>query len=138
MIPAASYSTAGPLIGPLNERDTHRAESLRGFVRIDRVRAIYVVPLPILFEVFKWLLQRIGVRAAREGMEMLLARVDVLYPTPEILAETLTLMRALPEWTGSLEDTVVAQTALHLDLPVWTFNYRDLAAFRNLKFWTPA
>jgi predicted nucleic acid-binding protein len=129
---------AGPLVGLFNERDAHRAESLRGFQRLDRVRATYVVPLPIAFEVFKWLLQRVGVSEARGGLAMMLARVELIYPTPEILAECLTLMRALSGWPGSLEDTVVAQTALNHDLPVWTFNYRDLRAFPNLQFWTPA
>jgi predicted nucleic acid-binding protein len=128
---------AGPLIGLLNDRDAHRTESLRGFRQLDRIRAIYVVPLPIVFEVFRWLLQRVGVQAARTGLVMTLERVDVVYPTPETLAECLTLMGTLTEWRGSLEDTLVAQTALRLDLPVWTYNYRDFVAFRNLQFWNP-
>ena len=31
----------------------------------------------------------------------------------------------------------VALLGLRLDVPVWTINFRDLAAFRNLHFWTP-
>ena len=40
-------------------------------------------------------------------------------------------------WGTTLEDAIVIQTALVLDVPVWTLNYRDFAAVKTLKFWTP-
>jgi hypothetical protein len=43
----------------------------------------------------------------------------------------------MPAWRGTLEDALVAVTGLRLRAPVWTLNYRDLAAFGSLEFWTP-
>jgi predicted nucleic acid-binding protein len=40
-------------------------------------------------------------------------------------------------WGATLEDAIVIQTALVLDVPVWTLNYRDFAAVKTLRFWTP-
>jgi hypothetical protein len=40
-------------------------------------------------------------------------------------------------WGGSLEDALVAMVALDRSTPAWTFNYRDLGAFPNLRFWSP-
>ncbi len=62
----------------------------------------------------------------------------IVYPAPSDLDRLEALADAMPRWTGSLEDALVAITGLSMDIPVWTLNYRDLAAFRNLRFWTPA
>jgi hypothetical protein len=40
-------------------------------------------------------------------------------------------------WGATLEDAIVIQTALVLDVPVWTINYRDFAGVKTLRFWTP-
>jgi hypothetical protein len=64
--------------------------------------------------------------------------LEVWYPREVELDDLATLVDRLPNWGGSLEDALVAVLGLQLDSPVWTFNYRDLAAFPNLRFWNPA
>src|SRR4051794_13409632 len=110
---------AGPLIGLLNRRDRYREESLRGFQRLDRRRTRFLVALPILFEVFKWLLFHTDLGTARTGLSMMLERVDVTYPDADSLGEVVALVHARPRWPGSLEDAAVAQLALRRDVPVW-------------------
>jgi predicted nucleic acid-binding protein len=48
-----------------------------------------------------------------------------------------TLTGAGRNWAGSLEDAVVAVTALRLRSPVWTLNVRDLGVLPALHFWNP-
>jgi hypothetical protein len=43
----------------------------------------------------------------------------------------------LPRWQGSLEDAAVIFIAMRYRCPVWTYNFRDFAAFKALEFWTP-
>jgi hypothetical protein len=90
-----------------------------------------------MFEVFKWLLHHTDVATARSSLAVMEDLVEILYPDPAILGNAVLLLRARPEWLGTLEDAIVAQAALARDVPVWTFNYRDLTAFPNLQFWTP-
>jgi hypothetical protein len=128
---------AGPIIGLLTPRDAYHVDAVRGFSQLERAGVTVVVPLAIVFEVFKWLLHRTDLGKARSGLTLMLDRVQIAYPSPDDLTEALDLMQARPGWNGTLEDAVVAQAALDLDVPVWTINYRDLNAFRSLHFWTP-
>lgn len=57
--------------------------------------------------------------------------------TRHTIADALELVQTIGNWGATLEDAMVIQTALVLDAPVWTFNYRDFAAIKALKFWTP-
>ena len=64
--------------------------------------------------------------------------MDVVYFGADDFLELYRLIGSMPWWAGSLEDASIAMVALSRDVPVWTFNYRDLNAFPNLQFWTPA
>ena len=64
-----------------------------------------------------------------------------LHPIPISLVELeelRTLVSSLSDWNGSLEDATVALTAQRYSCPVWSLNYRDLAIFSTLEFWTPS
>ena len=95
------------------------------------------LPMPVLFEVFKWLLFQAGPKAAREGLAKVEEGAVVVPFTLEDLEEVRLLLARLPGWGGTLEDAGVALLALRLGAPVWTLNYRDLGAFPALRFWTP-
>lgn len=96
-----------------------------------------VVPLPIVFEVFKWLLNRVDVPTSRTALTWMLEDLHVVYLGPVDLDEMSRLMAMRPTWPGSLEDTSVALVALRMSVPVWTIDYEDLSAFPNLQFWNP-
>ena len=129
---------AGPLIGLLYRSDEHHPAAVRGFRQLEESRTLLVVPLPIVFEVYKWLLQRTNVRLARSGLQLMIERVETIYVSQGELAEAVNLTLARQDWLGSLEDAMLAQTGIALSAPVWTFNYRDLTAFPSLQFWSPS
>ena len=70
-------------------------------------------------------------------MEAMLEMLDVLDTTPRTSRDTHELIQSMRGWGATLEDAMVIQTALVLDVPVWTINHRDFAAVKTLRFWTP-
>lgn len=90
-----------------------------------------------MFEVYKWLMYETYPAEAQRSLQRMRYILDIAYPAAPDLDEITTLISSMPTWRGALEDATVAITALRLDVPVWTLNFRDLAAFRNLQFWTP-
>ncbi len=71
------------------------------------------------------------------GVEAMLRSFEILDTTVPTIASAFELIQTKADWRATLEDAVVIQTALTLNAPVWTFNYRDFAAIKNLEFWTP-
>lgn len=135
--PSRIVVDAGPIIALLHAADPDHAAAAAGFRQLVSVRARLVTPLPIVFEVYKWLLFEGGSGPARTGLERMRESMDLAYLREGDLAAVAHLVAAMPSWTGTLEDAAVALTALRLPAPLWTLNYRDLAAFKNLEFWTP-
>lgn len=96
-----------------------------------------ITPLPIVFEVFKWLLYQTNAEVARFGLQRMREGLEIVYPGAAELDGAAALVVALAGWNGILGDALVAATGLRYGSPVWTLNYRDLAAFRALRFWKP-
>lgn len=128
---------AGPLIGLVDRDDHYHTDARRGFEQLAASRTQLVVPLPIVFEVYKWLAYEISPLAARDGFALMRRACHIRTVEPSDLDEIVGLAEGMPLWSGSLEDALVAMVGLRTDTPVWTLNYRDLAAFPNLRFWTP-
>ena len=129
---------AGPLIGLFDRGDRHHGDARRGLEQLISANATLATPLSIAFEVHKWLLYHVGGRAARLALATMRESLDIIHSEPEDLDHLEALLDSMPSWPGSLEDALVAMIGLRTDTPVWTLNYRDLAAFPNLRFWTPA
>lgn len=128
---------AGPLIALLHKGDRDHAVTTAGFHRLAAAKTMVITPLPIVFEVYKWLLFRAGAPSAQEGLRRMRDSLDVLYLGAEDFDAAAALSGSIPNWTGTLEDATVVLTSLRLRLPVWTLNYRDLSAFPRLHFWSP-
>jgi hypothetical protein len=47
------------------------------------------------------------------------------------------MIQSMKGWGTTLEDAIVIQTALVLEVPVWTLNDWGFAAVKTLRFWTP-
>src|SRR3990172_2192519 len=135
--PAGVVLDAGPLIALVHAADQEHATSLSGFRQLTASRVQLIVPLPIVFEVYKWVLYNSGGEAARRAVDTLAQTTEIVYPTPEEFDDVRALVAALTDWQGTLEDALVALTALQRRAPVWTLNYRDMSAFPRLLFWTP-
>jgi predicted nucleic acid-binding protein len=129
---------AGPLIGLIQRRDSHHRESVRGFQQVEQAGTTLVVPAPIVLEVYKWLLHHADVQTARQALPLMQARLDIVHIGSGDFMSALELLLARADWLGTIEDAIVAQSALRLGVPIWTFNYRDLQAFPSLHFWNPA
>ena len=122
----------------LYDRERSHAAVAAAFIQLQRVRSRLVTPLPIVFEVHKWLLYQRQPAVAALSLQRMRDTLEIVYPRVADVDEIVELLATMPTWRGSLEDALVALTALKLDVRVWTMNYRDFAAFRNLQFWVPS
>lgn len=93
--------------------------------------------MPIVFEVYKWLLQQTHPAIAQQALKIMKESLHILSLEQTDFEAIQHLVLGLPNWQGSLEDATVALTALRYHCPVWTFNYRDFSLFNTLEFWTP-
>ena len=137
MIPQKLVLDAGPLISLFRIKDNQHQLCAQTFQQFAKNQTRLLTPAPIVFEVYKRLLYDdsreiaiVALRAMLDSLEiMLLGDLDFL--------EIEQIVNRIEEWNGSLEDATLALVATQRGAPTWTFNYRDLAAFPNLEFWTP-
>lgn len=128
---------AGPLYALAAPKDTAHEDAKLGFTQLAKEAVNLIVPLPIVFEVFKLLCYRDSPKVARAVLQQMLTMTVI----PVGLAETEAIaifLAQVPSWAGSLEDASVILLAQTLKCPVWTLNYRDFGSFKDLQFWTPA
>ena len=129
---------SGPIIGVMYEDDEHHEASRRGFRQLMLAGTTIVVPVPIVFEVYKRLAYDVGPTFAHRGLNYMQSSLTLLYLESKDLDALNLLVLSMPWWGGSLEDAAVAMVGRAREIPVWTFNYRDFAAFRDLSLWNPA
>ncbi len=70
----------------------------------------------------------------KEALESIFSGLTVLYPTPEIFEIAIELRQ---QHAMSLEDVIVAATALHHDLTLATRNAKDFAWIKSLSTINP-
>lgn len=128
---------AGPLIGLFYAKDTYHNDCVRGFEQLAQQKTILLTPIPILFEVYKWLLQRTQPAIAHNTLKIMQESLYLLPLEKADFEEIQNMVTKLPQWQGSLEDATVVFTALRYHSPVWTYNFRDFSIFKALEFWTP-
>jgi predicted nucleic acid-binding protein len=128
---------AGPLIGLFYLKDTHHNQCVAGFQQLADDKTILLCSMPIVFEVYKWLLQRTYPAISQQALKIMQESLHILSLDQLDFEALQNLVLSLPNWQGSLEDASVSLTALRYRCPVWTFNYRDLSIFNTLEFWTP-
>lgn len=129
---------AGPLIALFWEKDPDHALSKKGFQELAAAHTQVLTPIPIIFEVYKWLLYRVSRPAALEALDAMNLSFYAIPVSLVELEKLSTLVHNLSSWNGSLEDAMLALTAQQYSCPLWTLNYRDLSVFSTLEFWTPA
>lgn len=49
---------AGPIIALFYAKDTYHSQGVAGFTQLSKAKTVLLTPMPIVFEVYKWLLQR--------------------------------------------------------------------------------
>ncbi|GEM88361.1 type II toxin-antitoxin system VapC family toxin [Meiothermus granaticius] len=126
---------AGPLIALFHAGDPDHEAAVRGFQELAQQDSRLITPLPVLFEVYKWLLFEGGPAVARRALERMLEALEVVPIGYSDLEASQVLLVGRPDWRGTLEDASVVLLALRAKAPVWTLNYRDLGVFKELSFW---
>ena len=129
---------SGPLIALFYKPDFYHTDAVKGIEQLKQVNAQLIAPLPILFEVHKFLLYQGQRTLADASLKVMLrmSRIDEF--SVDDLGELTALANTPRSWNGSLEDASVVLTARKFRCPAWTFNYRDFAAFRDLELWNPS
>jgi predicted nucleic acid-binding protein len=140
MIPDRIVLDAGPLISLAMLKDPDHENATRGFQALIQARVRPIIPEPVMFEVYKRL--KYSTRSlnhnAQDVLRLMLDTLEVHFMTFEALLELEFIVNSMPRWNGSLEDAALVFVAREKKANVWTFNYRDLAAFQDLEFWTPS
>jgi predicted nucleic acid-binding protein len=128
---------AGPLIALFYSKDTYHTQCVAGFRQLIESNTLLLTPLPIVFEVYKWLLQRTRPEVAQKTLLTMSDSLHILTMDAEAFSQLQNAVAQLPQWQGSLEDATVMLTALQYRCPVWTYNFRDFSLFSALAFWNP-
>ena len=96
-----------------------------------------IVPVPIVFEIYKWFLQKSNPVTAKSILLHIQSTLTPILLSQEDIEAVYASVAAIPSWAGSLEDATVICAAQHHKCPVWTLNYRGFGIFKSLEFWNP-
>jgi len=128
---------AGPFIGLFYAKDNYHSQCVNGFAQLAKDKIVILTPIPIIFEVYKWLLQRTTPVIAQRALQTMEDSLYLIEFTKVDLIDIKSFLLQIPQWKGSLEDASVILVALRYQGLVWTYNFRDFSAFKTLDFWTP-
>jgi predicted nucleic acid-binding protein len=128
---------ASPLIALFYEKDSYHQSAIKGFTQLNQEKTQLVTPIPIIFEVYKWLLHRGSVTLAQKTLAVMQRSLYSVSLTDEDFVQLQVMIQSLSNWKGSLEDATVILISQKYKAPIWTLNYRDFGRFKNLEFWNP-
>lgn len=128
---------AGLLISLFYAKRTYQFARTVGFEQLHQSKAVLLTRIPIIFEIYKWLLQRIGAEIVQNTLDVMPASLHPVSLNQLDFHELQGMVQGLPDWGGSLEDATVILMAQHYCCPIWTLNYRDFGSFKAIKFWNP-
>lgn len=137
MRPPSLIVDAGPLIALFSAQDRDHTLCRSGFEQLAAQQMPIRIPLPILFEVYKWLLYHATYNQVQIALLTMQESLEVDPLTLAHLAELTLMVQSLSNWKGSLEDASVILMAQRHQCPIWTLNYRDLGIFKGIEFWNP-
>ena len=129
---------AGPVIALVSKKDNYHSEAKRGFNQIPVNFGEVLTPLPILFEVYKFVSRNESAQVAQKLLSII--QYDtVIIPISETDFATISdLVLQIANWQGTLEDASVILIAQKYQAQVWTLEYKDFGYFSNVQFWTPS
>jgi hypothetical protein len=98
---------AGPFIGLFYAKDTYHQQCVEGFAQLAKNKTILLAPIPIVFEVYKWLLQRTTTDTAQRALEIMEDSLHLIEINKTDLTNLKAMLLQLPQWQGSLERYLV-------------------------------
>ena len=135
MIPHTLVLDAGPLIALFHGADPDHKSAVRGFRALAQEHSRLITPLPVVYEVYKWLLFEANALIAQQALGRMMEALEIVPLRLDDLEAIQILLVGMQGWRGTLEDASVALLAFKLKVPVWSLNYRNLEAFKGLSFW---
>lgn len=129
---------AGPLIALVSKQDNYHNQAKQGFTEIPLTFGEVLTPLPILFEVYKFVSRNQSAQVAKTLLNIIQAETVI---TPINNWDFLTIADLVLNnhyWQGTLEDACVIFIAQQYQAQVWTIDYKDLSFFGNVQFWNPS
>ncbi len=128
---------AGPLIALVSQKDRYHEIAKLGFSRLSHEFGEVITPLPIVFEVYKFVSRHESLQAAQYLLKILQQETVISIINQDDFLTIFELVTQSPHWSGSLEDASVLVVAHYFESLVWTIDYKDLGFFKNINFWTP-
>jgi len=128
---------SGLLIATLFEKDRYHLQAVKGFQQLQQEEQTLILPLPIVFEVHRWLLQQQSSQLAQAVFTAIDRSFQIYAISESDFSGIKQIILDLSNWKGTLADASVVYVAMKLGCPVWTLDYRDLSRFSKLTFWTP-
>ena len=128
---------AGPLIALFSIKDERHKECKAGFAQLPTLFGEVLTPLPVLFEIYKFVAREQSSEAAQKALAVIIEDTLVVPLELETFWNVYNLVCQMPQWKGSLEDASVVITAKQYSASVWTLDYRDLSWFKDLELWIP-
>lgn len=128
---------AGPLIALISERDNYHSEAKLGFSQISRVFGEVLTPLPILFEVYKFVSRNESAKIAQKLLSVIQEETVIVTISESDFMSISDLVLNFSHWRGTLEDASVIVIAKKYQGQIWTIDYKDLGFFGDIEFWNP-
>ena len=128
---------AGPLIALVSQEDRYHEIAKLGFSRLPIEFGEVITPLPIVFEVYKFVSRCQSSQTAQYLLKILQQETVISMINQDDFLTMFELVTRSPNWSGTLEDASVLVVAHHFESLVWTIDYKDLGFFKNINFWTP-
>lgn len=116
----------GPLIALFSAKDDRHQECKAGFAKLPALFGEVLTPLPILFEVYKFVTREQSSRIAQKALAVIVEDTLVVPLGMEAFWNVYNLVQQMPAWKGSLEDASVVVTAKQYNASVWTLDTTKL------------
>lgn len=129
---------ADPLIALFYLKDSYHKIAIAGFTQLNQQKIQLITPIPIIFEVYKWLLHRGGLSLAQKTLNVMQISLYSVSLSDYDFMQLQIMIQSLFHWQGSLEDATVILVSQKYQAPIWTLNYRDFGRFKHLSFWNPS
>jgi hypothetical protein len=91
-----------------------------GFSKLPTLFGEVMIPLPVLFEVYKFVLREQSSRAAMTALSVISENTVTVPVSMEMFQEIYSMVRQIPDWQGTLEDASVVAVAQLYNTSVWT------------------
>ncbi|MBD2395179.1 PIN domain-containing protein [Cyanobacterium aponinum FACHB-4101] len=127
----------GPLIALVSERDNYHSEAKLGFSQISLVFGEVLTPLPILFEVYKFVARNESPKIAQKLLSVIQEETVIVTISESDFVTISDLVLNFSHWGGTLEDASVIVIAKKYQGQIWTIDYKDLGFFGDIEFWNP-